>query len=271
MEYSEITADGQKVAFARSTGNGRPVILVHGNSASAATWGNLIDGPFGQSFRCLALDLPGHGRSAKAASPDGYTLPGYAALLAAFAKATGAPDAVVVGWSLGGHIAIEASPGLPGAAGYVIFGTPPVSSPAQLAEGFLPNPAMATGFTAEVSEDEARAYAAAMLAPGSDVPLDGEVADILATDGAARAGLYAGIGEGKFADEIGLVQGLTVPVAVLHGEAEQLVSLDYLNALEIPALWRGAVQVIPGAGHAPQLEAPDAFAALLTAFIADLG
>jgi pimeloyl-ACP methyl ester carboxylesterase len=31
------------------------------------------------------------------------------------------PD--VVGWSLGGHIALEAAPGLPTVAGYVVFGT----------------------------------------------------------------------------------------------------------------------------------------------------
>ncbi len=271
MDYREITVGGQRIAYAQSPGTGRPVVLVHGNSSSAATWQGLLDGPFGQQYRCLALDLPGHGRSAPAGDADGYTLPGYAAIVAGWAGAVGAADAAVVGWSLGGHIAIEASPGLPGAAGYVIFGTPPVSSPAQLAEGFLPNPAMNAAFTAELSADEARGFAAASLAPGSGVPLDDLVAEILATDGAARAGLYAGIGAGKFADEVALVQGLTVPVAVLHGEAEQLVSLDYLRKLDIPALWRGAVQVIPGAGHSPQLETPAEFAGLLGAFMADLG
>jgi pimeloyl-ACP methyl ester carboxylesterase len=270
MDSSDLSIDGQQIAYRQSSGTGRPVILVHGNSASSGTWEGVLAGPVGQRYRCLAPDLPGHGRSAPAADPDGYTLPGYAALVAGFADAAGAPDAVIVGWSLGGHIAIEASPGLPGAAGYVIFGTPPVSGPAQLAEGFLPNPAMSVAFTAEISEADARAFAAASLAPGSARPVDDIVADILATDGAARAGLYASIGAGKFADEVGLIRGLTVPVAVLQGEAEQLVNPDYLAGLDIPAMWRGAVQVIPGAGHSPHLETPEAFTALLTAFLADL-
>jgi pimeloyl-ACP methyl ester carboxylesterase len=37
----------------------------------------------------------------------------------------------------------------------------------------------------------------------------------------------------------------------------------------MPTLWRGAVQTIPGAGHAPQWETPEAFDALLAAFIAE--
>ena len=271
MDSRDLTIGGQQLAYRQSPGTGRPVIFVHGNSASSSTWQGILDGPVGQRYRCLAPDLPGHGRSAPAADAGGYSLPGYAALLAGFADAAGAADAVIVGWSLGGHIAIEASPGLPGAAGYVIFGTPPVSGPAQLAEGFLPHPAMTTAFTAEISEAEARAYAAASLAPGSELPLDDMVADILATDGAARAGLQAGIGAGKFADEVGLIRGLTVPVAVLQGEAEQLVNPGYLARLDIPSLWRGAVQVIPGAGHSPHLETPEAFTGLLTAFLDDLG
>jgi len=52
---------------------------------------------------------------------------------------------VIVGWSLGGHIALEAASALPDAAGFVIFGTPPVSGPADMPEAFLPNPALETG------------------------------------------------------------------------------------------------------------------------------
>lgn len=59
-------------------------------------------------------------------------------------------------------------------------------------------------------------------------------ADILRTDGAARTGLFASIGEGRFADEIAVVSKLPQPVAILHGEGDQLVSLNYLKQLTIP-------------------------------------
>lgn len=61
------------------------------------------------------------------------------------------------------------------------------------------------------------------------------------------------------------------PLAILQGEGEQLVSLDYLRQLAIPSLWRGTIQIVPGAGHAPHAETPQAFTGLLEQFIADLG
>ena len=35
-------------------------------------------------------------------------------------------------------------------------------------------------------------------------------------------------------------------------------------------LWRGAVQIFEGVGHSPHLEAPDAMAAAVEAFVAEV-
>jgi pimeloyl-ACP methyl ester carboxylesterase len=271
VDEQQITIGGQQIAYRSSEGTQQPVIFIHGNSCSSRTWDGILKGPFGQRYRCLALDLPGHGHSATAKDPDDYSLPGYAKVLSNFAEATQADNAVVVGWSLGGHIALEAAPQLTGAPGFVIFGTPPIASADQMSVAFQPNPAMAFTFAPAISPDEARAYAEAFTAPGSALNLDEIVADVLATDGAARAGLGASLAEGRYADEVAITSALTRPLAILHGDGEQLVSLDYLRTLRIPALWRDEVQLIPGAGHAPHLETPGAFTALLQDFLADLG
>jgi pimeloyl-ACP methyl ester carboxylesterase len=271
VDEATITVEAQQLAFGRSEGSGRAVVFVHGNSSSSRTWRQLLAGPFGQRYRCLALDLPGHGRSAPASDHAAYSLPGYAAALTGFCRALDAADAVIVGWSLGGHIAIEAAPHLPDAAGFLVYGTPPVATAAQMPEAFLPNPVLNVGFTAEISRDDAEAYASSFVAPGSALNTDDAVTDILRTDGAARASLFASVGEGRFADEVAIVATLGRPLAVLHGEKEQLISLDYLTKLSIPSLWRGAVQIVPGTGHAPHLEAPEEFTRLLEQFIADVG
>jgi len=271
VDEHRISIGGQDIAFLESDGDGRPVIFVHGNSLSARTWQPQLDGPFGRKFRCLAVDLPGHGRSAPPRHQSSYSLPGYAAALAGFAEATGAAGAVVVGWSLGGHIALEASAAMPAAAGFVIFGTPPVAAADQLAQAFLPIPAMGVGFKADITEAEARAFATSFTAPGSALPLEEFIDDILATDGNARASMYASIGEGRFADELAIVAKLRQPLAILHGAGEQLVSLDYIRAVAVPGLWHGEIQIIEGAGHAPHQETPEQFAELVEQFIADLG
>jgi pimeloyl-ACP methyl ester carboxylesterase len=271
MPWETVEIDGQRLAYRTSRGGGRAVVLVHGNSSSSATWRHLLEGPFGDRFRCLALDLPGHGDSAPAPRRGAYSLPGYARVLSSFAGAVDARDAVFVGWSLGGHIALEAVPSLPAAAGFVIFGTPPMASPADIPQAFLPNPAVSIGFQRDVTADDAAAYAASFVAPGSPVPLDDFTAGILATDGEARDGLSMSLNAGEFADELALVADLRVPLAILHGTAEQLVNLDYLRTVRTPTLWREEIQLVADAGHAPQEEQPEAFESLLTQFLTDLG
>ncbi|MGW4487102.1 alpha/beta fold hydrolase [Amycolatopsis sp. NPDC004368] len=264
-----LDAGGRRIAYRTSSGSGPAVVFVHGNSSSSAAWAGVLDSPFGRRFRVLALDLPGHGESAP--DPSAYSIPGYAHVVADFAEAADAGDAVLVGWSLGGHIALSASARLPGVRGIVVHGTPPVSSAADLGTAFLPNPAVATGFTGEVSREAALAYARSQLAPGSPRPVDEAVAHILATDPEARAGLGRSLQSADNPDERSIVAGSRVPVAILHGAQEQLVNLEYLRTITSPRLWRGEVQVLPGAGHTPQAETPEAYLALLTEFLDDLG
>jgi len=69
-----VTVYGQQIVFLESEGDARAVVFVHGNSSSARTWLPVLTGPFGQRFRCLAFDLPGHGQSAPAADHSAYSL-----------------------------------------------------------------------------------------------------------------------------------------------------------------------------------------------------
>jgi pimeloyl-ACP methyl ester carboxylesterase len=271
VQHLSVKIDGHRITYLESPGqDDTAVVFVHGNSSSANTWLPVMSGDFGKRFRCVALDLPGHGRSEPATDEADYSLPGHAAVLTGFARELGVSDAVFVGWSMGGQITMEAMPALPDARGFVIFGAPPVTSPEQMAEAFLPNPAMGALFSAHVSEAEATTAAQSFTAAGSALDLGEFVSDILATDGAARTGLGSSAGACRFADEIAVVSALRQPLAVVQGAEEQLVSLDYLRKLTIPTLWRGEVQVVPGVGHAPHQEAPQVFASLLTEFIDDL-
>ncbi len=250
-------------------GRGPPVVLIHGNSSSSRVFSRQLDGPLGQRFRLIAVDLPGHGASDDAEDPSAYSLPGHARAVCAVLDALGIEEAHFVGWSLGGHIALEMEPDLKNARGFVIFGTPPITSGDAMSEAFLPNPAMKVTFQENVDSSEASAYVAAFFKPGfADIPpffLD----DVLRTDGRARSNLGASVQRGEVRDEGEVTRDLKVPLAVLHGGEEQLVNGRYFGSVAMPTLWRRAVQMIPDAGHTPQWETPKVFDALIEAFVTE--
>ncbi len=267
MQSKILQLPSQKVAYYESTGTGPSVMLIHGNSSSGLSYQHQLNSSLGETYRLVAIDLPGHGDSESAADMSAYSLPGYAGVIAAAAKALSMQDAVFVGWSLGGHIVLEAHNQLPQAKGFVIFGTPPLAFPPAMEEAFLPNPAMNVGFKPDVSAEEAQTYAASFFAPNVSAPQTPFTTDILRADGNARAGLAASITPDGYQDEIEIVGNLSTPLAILHGKEEQLVSEAYISQLMMPSLWRNRVQIIADAGHAPQWEQPAQFNALLDEFI----
>lgn len=268
MQLHSLMIDGQQIGYRQSMGSGPAVLLLPGNSSSGLSYECQLDGEIGLRHRLVAVDLPGFGDSQPVVEPDTVLgIQGSARMVIKAVEALGLEDAVVVGWSLGGHVALEALSQLPHCKGMLIFGTPPIAFPPDLAAAFLPNPAMGAGFNPTPDEEEVRAYVQAFFAPGNkDIP-EFFFDDMRRADGRARAAVGGSIRPGGYQDEVEIVNTMHVPLAVLQGEHEQLVSLDYLKQVSMPTLWRGQVQTVPGAGHAPHWENSEAFNALLAAFV----
>ena len=265
-EMHKIDGPFGPLAVRDTGGDGPAIVLLHGNSASSRAFQRQLQGPLGRTRRLIAYDLMGHGASADAADPAAYLLPGHARSLLALVEALGLQSATFAGWSLGGHILLEAAPDLPQAKGFAIFGTPPVELPAPIDRAFLPNPLLGVGFSADISREQAEGYVQASFAPGFTDVASFFVEDVLRTDGRARAGIAASIDPKVSRDEREVVAHLKAPLAILHGERDQLVNPAFFATLTAPTLWRGAVQTIAHAGHAPQWETPAAFDSLIEAF-----
>lgn len=251
-----------------SAGRGHPVVLVHGNSASGLTFSKQINGGLGQTHRVLALDLPGHGKSDRPRDPKStYSLPGFAGVVTGVVEALDVPDAVLVGWSLGGHAVMEAAPLLSEAAGFVIYGAPPLGKPPAMDRAFGVHPGMDAMFAASADPELVQSLISGYFTHESSTAIDELVNMWNQTDGNARALLGQSFGAGVYTDEVQIVGELTQPIAILQGGNDALVRPEYLESLEIPTLWRGAVQIVPDATHAPHLESPGAFDRLVAAFV----
>lgn len=83
-----------------------PVLLVHGFAQSAQTWHGVAQ-LLAEDRTVYALDLVGHGQSAKPANESAYSLIEMGKVLLAFAKSLPVPP-LIVGYSLGGRVALSA-------------------------------------------------------------------------------------------------------------------------------------------------------------------
>lgn len=268
MNRGKIEINGQRIAYYESSGKGQPILFLHGNSMSGLSFEKQFASPLGEEYRLVALDLPGHGKSGPAPDPKAaYTLPAYAAMVSEFVKILEIDDAVLVGWSLGGHVLLEASERLPNSVGLMIFGTPPVGKPMS-ANAFHPNPLFSLLFKSDLSEEEVVAVTAGFFRPESRIS-SVFYEDMRRTLGMAREVLGLSVGEGNYTDEVALVTNINKPLAIAHGELDPLINLSYIKGLDIPTLWRGGIQIIADAGHTPHWEQPERFNRLLVEFTAD--
>lgn len=96
-------------------GDGPPVLLLHGAGRSLADWRDITPA-LTAGHRVLAVDLPGHGRSPE---PERWSFDTVLRDIEETLRRLGAPEAAVVGHSLGGMVAAlyaEAHPGVTPAA-----------------------------------------------------------------------------------------------------------------------------------------------------------
>lgn len=265
LSENSVIVNGIKINLLEKPGSGLGMLMVHGNSSSAQAFRGVLESPSMDGIRCLAIDLPGHGASD---SLESHALPALVDHLVAIARTLGMESSVLVGHSLGGHLLMDALPKLPNTRGLCVFGAPPLSKPPRLDLAFLPNPAASTLFKSTVSDEELQALKVACLYQGSVGP--GFESDFRRARPKVREELGQSLMALELQDEIGILKSLRFPVAILHGERDALINPQFYAKAELPMPWRGEVQIVQGSAHYPHAENPQAVAALLSAYYADL-
>ncbi|KAF4314546.1 Alpha/beta hydrolase fold-1 [Botryosphaeria dothidea] len=270
------------------------LLLLHGNSSSSRIFEPLLRlsalSPHLHAHRAIALDLPGHGRSTNAPDPQAsYTQPAYAHAAIQVLDALDVRSVIVLGWSLGGHNAIEMVAQLEEKKqgdrikGIMITGTPPALGLEQVRRGFgsLSSPAEGGGKAANGKEEEEEEHINLAgtevweekyfddfpyeAARGERAPWIKETAK--RTDGRARRIMFEAFEGGRGVDQVKVVEESSVPCAVVNGGDEPFVNLDYLDGIKYKNLWEGKCYRLPGQGHAPFWEEPETFVPYWARFV----
>ena len=118
---AETTRDGVRLHFL-DEGPGQPVLLVHGHTLDLRIWDGLIEALRAAGRRPIRYDLRGHGRSDRPAR--GYHWADHAADAAAVLDAAAVARAPVVGYSIGGGIALEMALTMPGRVSSLVLLSP---------------------------------------------------------------------------------------------------------------------------------------------------
>ena len=243
-----------------------PLLLIHGSGASGGTWSPVVPA-LAEHHRVLRVDLPGHGQSPP---PPSYDVPAQADRLAGLLDALGLRRVIVVGHSSGGYMATalaEGRPDLVSSLALVSCGPSPdalLRQPALLRA--LSTPPLGRLVWALRSDAMIRKGMSATFARPVDVP-DDVVADLRGityrTFSTVLRRNTAYITERSVPVRL---TALDVPVLVIFGGADP--RWDPRSAHRYDAVPTARVELLPGVGHVPMLEAPAETGELLLDFAA---
>jgi 2-hydroxymuconate-semialdehyde hydrolase len=130
FEERELAHAGARIRYL-SSGEGPPIVLLHGLGGAAANW-RLVAPDLARECRVIVPELPGHGRSEPSAAGS---LDAFAEAMLAVVDAESALPAPWVGHSFGGVVALRAAALRPDAlTGLVLAATAGITSASRIGE-----------------------------------------------------------------------------------------------------------------------------------------
>jgi pimeloyl-ACP methyl ester carboxylesterase len=261
-----IATSAGALRLTESDGEGLPILMLHGTGSCRAVFDKQFSSPLARQHRLIAVDLPGHGGSEDAPDPAVYSLRGMTQAVTELVAQLGLDRFMILGWSLGGHIAIEMIKHT-GLAGLMVCGAPPVGhGTLAMLRAFRTSWDMPLASKEVYSDRDVARFFSLCYGRGATPEL---LAAIRRADGRVRSATVRSLMRGECLDQKRAVETARIPVALVNGRDEPFVRLSYLDTLAGTALWHGMPIVIEDAGHAPFWDQPTAFNEVLAAFAGD--
>jgi pimeloyl-ACP methyl ester carboxylesterase len=224
-----------------------------------------------EGYRCLSIDLPGHGLSSKPDAP--YDMEYYVGFLRSFCLRMGLSDFVFVGHSMGGQFAVHYASRWPGTIRRLVLIDPYGLPGEEGGFGLLASlgPLVDLGFALNnrlfiewgIAANVLYRPAAATLRAVADSTAVG----ILGQAGARAAARTTRAVVGHDTVE-GILPSLTLPTLVLWGDHDRFLSPSWAERF-LALLPSARLVIIPDAGHMPMTERPSLTAIALAGFLAE--
>ena len=251
-------------------GQGPALVLLHGFTGSGASWTRHIE-RFAREFRCVVVDLPGHGGTVAPDDPARYAMERVVVDLVAICGQLGIKRAAWLGYSMGGRLALGMGVLAPQVVGALVLegASPGLSDPAERAARVASDEVLAARLDQEGVEpfidfwERLPLFATQERLP--QTRREGLRRQRLANDARGLANSLRGMGQGaqpSLRERLGEVRA---PTLLLAGEED--TKFRALAEEMAAALPDGRYVMIPGAGHAAHFEQPEAFDEAVLGFL----
>jgi pimeloyl-ACP methyl ester carboxylesterase len=227
---------------------GTPLVLIHGLGSRGEDWSNLIPTFAAHGFHVYAPDLLGYGRSSR---PDvDYSIDLEESMVVQFMHAMHLQKADVIGWSMGGWIAMRLALDQPAMVDrLVVYDTAGTYFPAVLPDGlFAPEDMAGVQRLIDVLEPEPR------IVPGF-VAKD-SLRKLQQNGWIVNRSLSSMTG-GRYLLDFRL-SGLKQPMLIMWGGADHLIPPSVGEALH-QSVPQSVFEVVEGCGHLAPAECPGPF------------
>ena len=267
---TRVPLDGGFFLNVERMGSGPPLVLLHGFTGSAMSWGPMAEM---LAARCtlLAVDIVGHGDSSKPETPDRYAMERAARDAVTAMLAFGFRRSAWLGYSMGGRLALYIAATLPEAvAGLVLVGASPgLADPAEREARRAADEALADRIEAEGVPAFVDYWESLPLFETQQRLPAGMRRAIrrgrLANDAHGLANSLRGMGNGAQPPLHDQLSDITMPSLLLAGALDEKFTAI---AGEMAAAMPDALAVrVPGAGHAAHMEKAAYCARTITAFL----
>ena len=248
----------------------RTLVLLHGFTGSAASWGQQLDTLAECGLHIIAIDLHGHGQSDAPKDPARYSIERHQHDIQAVLQAMEVHEAqaILLGYSMGGRIALYTAFSGFFRALILESASPGIENPVEREERRRSDEALATsiereGVPAFVERWERLPLFASQQTLPSEIK-EALHAQRLQNNATGLAQSLRGVGTGVQPSLYAQLPTLHIPVLLIAGELD--IKFTKIAQRMAQLLPQAQLHIVPAAGHTVHLEQPQVFTTLVKDF-----